>query len=117
MAITKSYTREAHDAGRMDKIQSLTAASTGTVITNYGVTVISSTQAKTFRIAAPIAGIRKSIAVITASTDDVTTFDGNGATLLEGSTSMAIDGPGGFEMVGISTSAWVLTGVVGIVTT
>lgn len=33
-------------------IQSLTAASTGTLVTNYGVTVISS-SGKTFRLAAP----------------------------------------------------------------
>lgn len=110
MAITKSYTREVHDAGRMDAVQTLTAASTGTEVTNFGVTVISaSTQAKTFQMAAPKAGLRKSLALTGGSTAGDTTFDGNGATI-SGSTqvSFATAVSGGAELVGLSTSAWAM---------
>lgn len=114
MAIVKQYTRRMDDAGSMEKVQSLTAASTATIIVNYGVTVISSTQAKTFQMAAPRAGLRKSLAVVSASTDDITTIDGNGATIA-GSTAFTVDGPGGVELVGTSTGAWALLGSAGLV--
>lgn len=110
MSITKSYTRRVHDAGRMDNVQTLTAASTGTEVTNYGVTVVSaSTQAKTFQLAAPRAGLRKTLALTGGSTAGDTTFDGNGATI-SGSTaiSFATGVSGGAELVGISTGAWVM---------
>jgi|SRR5690606_23619054 len=112
--VVKQYTRRVDDAGRMEKMQNLTAASTGTQVTNFGVTVINSTQAKTFQMAAPRPGLRKAIAVVGASTDDITTLDGDGATIA-GSTAVTFDGPGGVELVGISTSAWALVGSAGLV--
>ena len=110
MAVTKQYTQHMDDAGRRDKVQTLTAASTATEVSNFGVTIISaSTQSKTFQLAAPKSGIRKTIALTGGSTAGDTTIDGNGATISASTAvSFATGVSGGIELVGISTAAWVL---------
>lgn len=109
MGIVKDYNRRVADAGRIDKVQALTAASTGTPVSNYGVTTISSTQAKTFQLAAPKAGLRKTICATGGSTAGDVTIDGNGATI-GGSTAVAFANAvsSAVELVGTSTSAWAI---------
>jgi hypothetical protein len=88
MAITKSYTREMHDAGRMDAVEAPT--STGQ-LRNYGVSAITSTGGA-FTLAAPRLGLRKTI-VDTGSTASTV--------IVNGSTYAAP-----LELVGLSTSTW-----------
>jgi hypothetical protein len=102
MAITKSYTREVHDAGRMDKIQTLD--STGTAVSNFGVTVFTSTAVGVYPMDAPIAGLRKALVLTADSTSIV--VDGDGATFGAGSTAIDLQGTQGADLIGLSTAAW-----------
>lgn len=101
MAIVKQYTRRVDDAGRLEALQELSA--TGTELTNYGVSIITSTSTGTWNLAAPVAGLRKTIVAV-GSTDDIT-VDGNGATI-NGSTAVALDGTDSIDLIGTSTGAW-----------
>ena len=63
---------------KVDYVQTLTGASTGTTITNYGITTIAVTTAAAgtaanlvFTLAAPVAGVEKIIAVRTPTTKEV----------------------------------------------
>lgn len=102
-----------------DEIQSLTGASTGTQVTNYGVTYITSTGAgaagaKVFKIAAPEAGVHKYLFVRVASTKAVSvrtlTSDGvfllgttkNSLSFATGSTYIS----GSAHLVGLSSVLW-----------
>ena len=107
MAITKAYTQEVHDAGRRDKVQALTAASTATAVSNFGVTTIASTQAKTFQLADPKPGLRKTVILTGGSTAGDITLDGNGSTI-SGSTQVSFANAvsGGIELVGLTTASW-----------
>lgn len=88
MAIVKQYTRRVDDAGRMESLQ--TVDSTGE-LSNYGVSAVTSTGG-TFTLAAPVAGIRKTI-VDTGS---------SASTIVVGGSTYAAP----LELVGLSTSDW-----------
>lgn len=106
--------------------QSLTAASTGTTITNKGLTTIASGTAasKVFKLAKPDrVGARKTIIAISATTGDVVVLAGpSTATTFSGTTLGRLTfstGAGRYrsvDLVGASTSAWLIgarsTGVV-----
>lgn len=85
-----------------------TAAST---LANYGVSVLGSSGAVDYTLAAPVAGIRKSIVVTGASTL-IKSITSNGATM--GSTAnnkASIDNAGGsLHLLGMSTSMWAIIG-------
>ena len=113
MGIVKDYSRRVADAGRIDNLQSLTSASTGTQVTNYGATLINSTGSKTFQMASPKPGLRKTLVVVSDSTGSDTTVT-NASTsvtfLTSTGNSIAFTGGGSAlqsaELVGISTSQW-----------
>lgn len=110
----------------VDHVQELTGASTGTAVTNYGVTritVASSTESATaaelvFKLNSPVAGVRKTLIIDgdagSTKTIKVRTqtsaesFYGstmNSLTVATGSTDTATYA----ELVGLSTSVWAIT--------
>lgn len=123
MAIQKQMLRSADVRGRMDKVQALTGASTATEVTNYGVTSIASTAGGTagnhgFSMAAPRAGLRKTLVVDVGSTRTVSV--GLGPTTSVGHvfgttnrTATFSTGAGRYrflDLVGLSTSQWAVVG-------
>jgi hypothetical protein len=108
-----------------EKIQTLTGASTGTAVTNYGITsiaVASSTEGTAanliYSLAAPVAGITKTIIVdCGGSTKEVQVRTASSAQTFWGSTKNSLlfstDSTGAVtaHLVGASTSKWFLTGV------
>lgn len=114
MGIVKDYNRRVADAGSLDNLQEVT--STGTELFNYGISTISgTTEAKSYSLAAPVAGLRKTILVAAPSTGNITvTLDSTGTDFL-GSTGNSIvftggsTAPVGAELIGLSTSRWAIS--------
>ena len=102
MGIVKDYSRRVADAGRIDNVESIAAAG---ALKNFGLSVLTSTSTGTYNLGAPVAGLRKTVAV-TGSTA-AATVDGNGATI-NGSTSLALGPSDAVELVGLSTGAWAI---------
>jgi hypothetical protein len=83
------------------------AASTGTAISNFGVTTITSTAAATYGLTAPTAGVVKHIIQTSSSTETTTvnggagvTFDGTNDDLTFNAANEAV------TLVGLSTVRW-----------
>ena len=110
-------------AGKIDHIQSLTGKSTGTDVTNYGITKIicaSGTESATaarwvYTLADPVAGIEKVIIVQADTTETVQIRTGTSLEVFLGSTFNALEwstngastmGPPLARLIGISTSQW-----------
>jgi hypothetical protein len=110
-------------ARRADPIQALTGASTGTQVTNYGITKIvnaSATESGTgarlvYTIANPVAGVRKTLIVQADTTRTIQvrtatsllTFMGSTFNALEWSTGGASTmGPPVAELIGITSAQW-----------
>ncbi len=98
-------------------LQLLTAASTGTVITNRGVTVIRSTSAKTFKLAKPSrAGVIKDIGITSGATTSspavivlagpTTASNFYGSTFGRVTTSTGTHRYRSVRLVSMSTSQW-----------
>jgi len=118
-------------AGKVDHVQTLTGDSTGTTITNYGITTIAlSTGANgtaanlVFTLAAPVAGVAKIIAVSAPTTKEVqvrtptsaATFFGSTFNALLWSTQGASTSKQGIARLhGISATQWVVEYGAGIV--
>lgn len=130
MAIQKRYLREADRAGRVDRVQALTAASTATQVFEYGVTQITSTGGGTaathgYKMARPSAGLRKTIVVKCDSTREVKVQlapSTDGAVLFGTTYNNLVFSTGagkrrGIELVGLSSSLWGLVSMTTGVTT
>jgi hypothetical protein len=120
MGIKKSYQREMHDAGRLDKIQALTQASTGTRVKNFGVTSITSAGSGTaathgFIMDNPTGGgLRKTLVVDPNSTREVAVYNASTAVTFFGSTGNALvfstgAGTKQVELVSLSATQWAFT--------
>lgn len=119
MAIKKEYQRKVHDAGRSDKLQSLTQASTATRVSNYGVTSITSAGSGTaaihgFIMDAPVQGLRKTLLADPNSTRQVAVYNVSTGITFFGSTANALlfstgTGYRSVELVGISATQWGVT--------
>lgn len=104
-------------------IQALTGASTGTAVTNYGITFITSTGngsagANVYTLTAPVKGIKKRIVGYVSSTKEITvrtatsaaTFYGstkNSFTFTTGSTYL----PSAVDLVGYTSAQWAVLGI------
>ena len=112
MAIEKKYLRQHFNAAPSVPVQALTAASTGTQITNFGATTIthSSGGDKAYKLARPLAGVTKHIFVRSASTAVVTIRNASTAVTFYPTTSNLITCTSGAKvsllMIGLSTSSW-----------
>lgn len=122
MAIVKDYNRRVADAGVLDKLQLLTQASTGTRITNYGVTVIdsNSTAPDVYQMDAPRPGLRKTIVAVSGSTaGNITVNNASTSVTFLNSTNDGIAFTGGpsllqsASLIGISTSQWAVISIDG----
>ena len=105
----------------VDEVQSLTGASTGTQVTNYGVTYIISTGSggagtKVFTMAAPTKGLRKSLVVRVASTKSVSVrtptsdavfFAGTTKNTIQWATGSTYASPT-VSLIGLSTVLWAI---------
>jgi hypothetical protein len=98
----------------------VTAASTGSNISNTGITTCGSSAGAnpTFHLDAPVAGVRKELVSIGASTGTVISSTGSGATF--NSTATGVSNKATFvglgqalQLVGLSTSSWGVVGIVG----
>lgn len=106
----------------VENIQSLTGASTGTTVTNFGVTHITSTGAggagaKVFTLAAPVKGVRKTLLVEVTSTKAVSVRTPTSVATFLGSTknsfsfatgSTYTSPPRSVELVGMSATQWAI---------
>ena len=105
-------------------IQSLTGASTGTRIKNYGVTTITVTTGEgtandlVYTIDAPKAGYRKLVAADLNSTKTVTMRTPSSGDVFFGSTKNSIAwstgstyAPTSVELLGLSTSQWMIVDI------
>lgn len=114
MAVTKTYTRNLDTAGRIDKIQSLTQASTATRINNYGVTTIANSSANnTFVLNAPVQGLRKTIIADPNSTGEIVVVGPTTTVLFYGSTNNIATFSTGtgvkvLDLIGISATSWAI---------
>lgn len=102
------------------RTNNLVAGSTGTTITNDGITTLASTAGNntTFNIAAPVVGVEKTIVSIGASTSQIVSSTGAGATFT--STATGVSNKATFvglgqalHLVGLSTSSYGVRGNVG----
>lgn len=98
------------------------AASTGTNITNNGITTFASTAGgnTTFNLDAPVLGIEKTLVSIGASTSQIVSSTGAGAAIESTSTGTSTKftfvGIGqSLTLIGLSTALWGVTGNVGAV--
>lgn len=103
MAIVKQYNRPVQDAGRLDATENID--STGLALRNFGLSVISTTGA--YALGNPVAGLRKVVVGVGASTGDTAEVTGAGATIA-GSTSVSVASQDAVELVGLSTAAWAI---------
>jgi hypothetical protein len=114
--VVKQYTRVINDAGRMDKVQTITQASTVTRVLNYGVTVLTNSSANnTFVLDSPVAGLRKDILVDPNSTGEVSVVNRSTATIFFGSTTNSVVFSTGtgvklLNLVGLSSASWGIVG-------
>lgn len=107
----------------VEHVQSLAGTDTGTNVTNYGLTYITvessanGTAAATlpFKLAAPIAGVTKTIIVDNNSTKIIQVRTLTSAATFYGSTKNALqwstgstEPPAAIELIGLSTSQWAL---------
>lgn len=115
MAINKVFLRQHFKAATSVPVQALTSASTGTQITNFGVTTIThtSTGDKTYKLARPLAGVTKNISVRNGgSTQNVFIRSVSTAVTFFPTTANLMDFAGAnpsVSLVGISTSQWAIT--------
>ena len=119
MAITKQYTRHMLDAGYKEPVQVLTQASTGTTITNYGVTTIASAASGStgihgFKLQSPHKGLRKTIVVDLNSTREVRILPQSTAVTFFGANNDTVTFSTGtglrwLELVGTSDTQWAVT--------
>lgn len=91
-----------------------TVSSTATTLTRFGLTLLSSTAAKTFVVAAPVLGCYKEIVKTANSTAIITVSVGSGMTV-GGSTKVVtkilMNGQNdSVVMRGVSTTKWYVTG-------
>jgi hypothetical protein len=112
--------------GTRSHVQTLTGASTGTTVTNYGVTTIASTGNGTaddliYSIAEPYQGARKTIIVDNGSTKLVDVRTSSSLTLFFGSTKNAVRFttgstglPVSVDLVGISSAVWAVVDISGV---
>jgi hypothetical protein len=120
MGMTKNYTRHMLDAGYKETIQALTQASTGTLVTNHGVTTITSAGSGTagvhrFLLQEPQKGLRKTVIADLNSTREVAIHNNSTASVFFGSTFNAATFSTGtgikwIDFVGISNTQWALAG-------
>lgn len=116
MAVTKRYTQDIDNLGRRDKVQSLTAATTATWATNYGVTTIANSSVNnTWVLNAPKVGLRKDILFDSNSTGDLVLIMPTTSITYFGSTSNQVTASTGagvkyLNLVGLSTSVWGILG-------
>lgn len=94
----------------------VTAGSTASTMTATGITTVKSTSGtKTYPIAAPVAGYRKTIVCTDATTSNVVKLDSGSGLSFDGTnryiTLKASDM--GLEMVALSATAWAVTGLSG----
>jgi hypothetical protein len=114
MAIEKKYIRQYFKAAPVVPVQALTGSSTATQITNFGLTTIThtSTADKSFKLARPIAGAQKTIAVRNGgSTQNIFVRSASTAVTFFPTTSNLLDFAGAnpfITLVGISTSQWAI---------
>ena len=128
-AQTVTATQTYSGAGYVENVQTLTGESTGTEVTNYGITVITvessadGTVAATlpFTLANPEPGVAKFIIVDNNSTKIIHVRTGSSATASNfyGSTKNALSwttggtgSPPSAELIGISTLQWAIKGYV-----
>lgn len=117
MGIGKSFQTHYANAGRMDHVQQLTDASTGTAVKNYGITSIvnASTDDKTYSFgSAPRLGMRKTLIIDALSTGSVIIGQASTAITFHGSTYGTMTFSTGAtakacEMVGMSATSWAVT--------
>lgn len=115
MAIVKDPVRRT-SIGVLERIQSLTQASTATRVTNFGVTAITSAGSGTaathgFKIRKPVKGMRKAILVDPNSTREVAIYNLSTTITFFGSTANALvfstgAGHRKIELIGLSATQW-----------
>lgn len=119
MGLEKRFRPELASAGEVSRIQALTGASTGTQVTNYGVTKIVVTTGEgtaanlVYTLAEPIAGVRKTIIADLNSTKTVEVRTLTSAAVFFGSTKNAVlfstgstFPPTNVELLGFSSVQW-----------
>lgn len=102
----------AEQVGFRDRTTTVTSGSTATAISNNGVARLTSISTQTFTLAAPIAGVRKTLVLDTTSTSTaartITLVSGNFQTTASATyTSFSwIAAGGSVHLVGLSTSRY-----------
>ena len=107
MGIVKEYNRPVADAGRLMNVEDI--GSTGVELRNFGLSIISSTEAAPFFLSAagPRAGLVKTVVVTGGPSTGVLTLDGNASTI-NGSTDLDLGPVDAVDLVGLSTGAWAI---------
>lgn len=117
MGIKKEYLRTVDDAGNIEAVQALTAASTAVPVKSYGVTSITSTAGGTagthgYTMEAPRKGLVKSLVVSVGSTREVAVALGGTVYGTADTTATFSTGAGNrrnLTLVGLSTGTWAVT--------
>lgn len=118
MGVKKEYLRTVDDAGNIEAVQALTAASTATPVKSYGVTQITSTAGGTagthgYTMQAPRKGLQKTLVVDVGSTREVAVALGGTVYGTANNTATFSTGAGrwrNLSLVGLSTGSWAVTG-------
>lgn len=114
MGTRKEYLRTVFNAGTAQVIQALSTASTGTPITNYGVTTLVSNTSdvadKAYKLAAPVKGIEKTLIIRSNSTTVITVRSVSTGVVFFPTTGNLITATSGakafISLVGLSATEW-----------
>ncbi len=113
MAIVKEYSRPVADAGRIDILETATT-STGVILSNFGVSRITqSGAAKTFQIADPVLGLRKTVLIDSSTAATALATVGAGTFLASGGSGGTLTSSSGaagtlksVNLIGLSSANW-----------
>lgn len=110
----KRYLQQVLVGGVREPIQGPLVNSTGTKIKNYGVTYIAASTQEDYKIDFPRKGLRKTIIATVGSTRDLRLLQQTTAITYLGSTHSTVTFSSGtgvktLNLIGVSTSQWVIT--------